>query len=156
MAAKADDKDDKELTPLKFPQLGTALHPAVHMKIPKLQQPNKPLPKMTSTIRSPPVLSDYVPLAEHQEKTPETFHGGKPVLHYHATSAKAWVPASQRGSLPIFPADLSSEPTAPENSTLSGAYEEMVEQKVDIFVNTEYVRLMSQTAFRNANLYLDP
>jgi nucleotide-sensitive chloride channel 1A len=111
---------------------------------------------MTSTIRSPPALSDYVPLAEHQEKTPETFHGGKPVLHYHATGAKAWVPASQRGSLPIFPADLSSEPTAPENSTLSGSSEEMVEQKVDVFVNTEYVPLFSRSEFLNANLRAEP
>jgi chloride channel, nucleotide-sensitive, 1A len=101
-------------------------------------------------------LSDYVPLAEHQEKTPETFHGGKPVLHYHATGAKAWVPASQRGSLPIFPADLSSEPTAPENSTLSGSSEEMVEQKVDVFVNTEYVPLFSRSEFLNANLRAEP
>lgn len=111
---------------------------------------------MTSTIRSPPALSDYVPLAEHQEKTPETFHGGKSVLHYHATGAKAWIPASQRGSLPIFPADLSSEPTAPENSTLTGSFEQMVEQKVDIFVNTEYVPLFSQPTFSNTYLRSEP
>ncbi|KAK5654783.1 hypothetical protein OQA88_6819 [Cercophora sp. LCS_1] len=77
-----------------------------------------------STIRSPPELGDYTPLAEYQAQTPETFHGGKPILYYHATGAKAWIPSSQRGSLPIFPADLSSAPSAPESDTLSGSSDE--------------------------------
>jgi nucleotide-sensitive chloride channel 1A len=94
---------------------------------------------MASTIRTPPSLGDYTPLAEYQEQTPETFSGGKPVLYYHATGARAWVPGSQRGSLPIFPADALSAPTAPENVALNGFSEEMVEQKVDLFVNSELV-----------------
>jgi hypothetical protein len=83
-------------------------------------------------------LGDYIPLSEHQEQTPDSFYDGKPVLHYHATGAKAWIPKSQLGKLPFFPADLSSEPTAPENSALSGQTEESVEQKVDLFVNSRY------------------
>ncbi|KAK4152477.1 regulator of volume decrease after cellular swelling-domain-containing protein [Chaetomidium leptoderma] len=90
------------------------------------------------TVRSPFAIGDYTLLSEHQEQTPDSFYDGKPVLHYHATGAKAWVPKSQRGKLPFFPADLSSEPTAPENSALSGQTEESVEQKVDIFVNSRY------------------
>jgi chloride channel, nucleotide-sensitive, 1A len=93
---------------------------------------------MPTTVRSPPSLDDYTPLSEHQEQTPASFYGGKPVLHYHAAGAKAWIPKSQRGRLPFFPADLSTEPTAPEGGALNGSAEENVEQKVDIFVNSQY------------------
>lgn len=90
------------------------------------------------TVRSPFSLNDYTPLSEHQEQTPSSFYDGKPVLHYRATGAKAWIPKSQLGKLPFFPADLSSEPTAPESSALNGQTEESVEQKVDLFVNSQY------------------
>jgi hypothetical protein len=94
------------------------------------------------TVRSPFALSDYILLSEHEEQTPESFYDGKPVLYYHATGAKAWIPKSQRGKLPFFPADLSSAPTAPENSALSGQSEECVEQQVDLFVHSRYEPLL--------------
>jgi len=90
------------------------------------------------TVRSPFALSDYTPLSEHQEQTPDSFYDGKPVLHYHATGAKAWIPKAQRGKLPFFPADLSSAPTSPEGDALNGQTEETLEQKVDLFVNSRY------------------
>ncbi|GAB1314447.1 Regulator of volume decrease after cellular swelling-domain-containing protein [Madurella fahalii] len=99
-----------------------------------------------ATVRSPFALSDYTPLAEHQEQTPESFYDGKPVLYYHATGAKAWVPKSQRGKLPFFPADLSSAPTAPENGALNGLTEEHVEQKVDLFVNSQNLAVFCPSA----------
>ncbi|KAK4247042.1 glycosyltransferase [Corynascus novoguineensis] len=88
------------------------------------------------TVRSPFAISDYTPLSEHQEQTPDSFYDGKPVLHYHATGAKAWIPKAQRGKLPFFPADLSSAPTSPEGDALNGQIEETLEQKVDLFVNS--------------------
>lgn len=90
------------------------------------------------TVRSPFALGDYTPLPEHQEQTPDSFYDGKPVLYYYATGAKAWIPKSQRGKLPFFPADHSTEPSAPENSALNGQSEESIEQKVDLFVNSRY------------------
>ncbi|KAK3370355.1 regulator of volume decrease after cellular swelling-domain-containing protein [Podospora didyma] len=97
---------------------------------------------LPETIRSPPSLSEFKTLAEHLEQTPETFYGGKPVLYYHATGAKAWVPKSQRGNLPFFPADLSSAPTEPESLaleklTLDESPDENVEQKVDLYVSSK-------------------
>jgi nucleotide-sensitive chloride channel 1A len=89
------------------------------------------------TVRRPFNVADYTPVSEHQEQTPESFFDGKPVLFYHATGAKAWLPKSQLGKLPFFPADLTSEPSAPENSTLTDQSEDLVEQKVDIFVNSQ-------------------
>ena len=90
------------------------------------------------TVRSPFAPGDYTALAEHQEQTPDSFYDAKPVLHYHATAAKAWIPESQRGKLPFFPADLSSAPTAPENGALADQTEGNVEQTVDLFVNSRY------------------
>jgi len=104
-----------------------------------------------ATIRSPPALEDYTPLEEHQSQTPETFHGGKPVLHYHASGAKAWIPKSQRGKLPFFPADLSTEPTAPEGIALGDSLTEFVEQKVDLFVNSQCDPPLFPGAYCNAN-----
>ncbi|KAH6626546.1 regulator of volume decrease after cellular swelling-domain-containing protein [Chaetomium sp. MPI-SDFR-AT-0129] len=98
------------------------------------------------TVRSPFVLGDYTPLSEHQEQTPDSFYDGKPVLHYHATGAKAWIPKSQRGKLPFFPADLSSAPTAPESAALSGQTEESVEQVVDLFVNSQNLSIFCPSA----------
>lgn len=94
-----------------------------------------------TTIRTPPAIADFKPLEEHLRQTPESFFGGKPVLYYHATGVKAWIPKSQRGKLPFFPADLEAEPTAPEGAALSEGSEEAVEQKVDLYVNSQYVQL---------------
>ena len=93
---------------------------------------------MRTTIRTPPPLGDFTPLSVHQEQTPESFYDGKPILYYHTTGAKAWIPKSQLGKLPFFPADLSSDPTEPEGTALNGTVEENVEQKVDLFVTSQY------------------
>ncbi len=88
---------------------------------------------MATTIRSPPSLEDYTTLDEYQSRTPVSFSGGKPILHYHAVGATAYMPADQLGSLPFFPADSARPP-----SQLPGEREQVVDQKVDIFVNSEY------------------
>lgn len=99
-----------------------------------------------TTIRTPPAIADFKPLEEHLQQTPESFFGGKPVLYYHATGAKAWIPKSQRGKLPFFPADLETEPTAPESAALSEGSEENVEQKVDLYVNSQNLTIFSPSA----------
>ncbi|KAK1783533.1 regulator of volume decrease after cellular swelling-domain-containing protein [Copromyces sp. CBS 386.78] len=99
-----------------------------------------------TTIRTPPALADFKPLEDHLQQTPETFFGGKPVLYYHATGAKAWIAKSQRGRLPFFPADLESEPTDPEGAALSEGAEETVEQKVDLYVNSQNLTIFSPSA----------
>jgi nucleotide-sensitive chloride channel 1A len=92
--------------------------------------------KMPPTIiRSPPSASDYTPLSEYQSQTPETFHGGKPVLHYHATGVVARVYRSQCDSLAFFsnPSPLSFPEASIDNP------DEKCEQLVDLFINSEYV-----------------
>ena len=90
-----------------------------------------------TTIRTPPAIENYTRLEEHQESTPESFFGGKPVLYYHGIAAKAWLPKSQRGSLPFFPQDFEGSATIPEGVSVDGAAEDTVEQQVELFVNTE-------------------
>ncbi|KAM0561685.1 hypothetical protein ACHAPJ_002854 [Fusarium lateritium] len=92
---------------------------------------------LPTTIRTPPQAGEYTPLSEYQSQTPETFTGGKPVLHYHLEGAKAWIPKAQCGSLALFPADSSGKPSAPEGDSINGDVEELVEQAVDVFVNSE-------------------
>lgn len=92
---------------------------------------------LPTTIRSPPSLGDYTPLSEYQSQTPDSFVGGKPVLHYHIEGAKAWIPKEQCGSLAVFPADSSTAPSAPEADPANGSSEDLVEQKVNVFVTSE-------------------
>ncbi|KAF4462679.1 LOT5 [Fusarium albosuccineum] len=98
---------------------------------------------LPTTIRTPPSEGDYTPLAEYQSQTPESFVGGKPVLHYHIQGAKAWIPKAQCGSLALFPADSSQKPSAPEGDSINGDVEELVEQTVDVFVNSETFTIFS-------------
>lgn len=85
---------------------------------------------LPTTIHTSPALGDFTLISEYQSTTPETFDGGKPVLHYHAAGAKAWVPKDQQTSLPIFPAD------AP---VIEGDSDDMVIQDdIELFVNSEY------------------
>lgn len=88
---------------------------------------------LPTTLRSPPSVDDYTPLSEYQSQTPDTFVGGKPVLHFHLQAATATVPRSQCGNLAIFPADA---PTA-QSSEANGSAEEAVERQVEVFVNSE-------------------
>ncbi|CEI69485.1 hypothetical protein FVEN_g7008 [Fusarium venenatum] len=98
---------------------------------------------LPTTIRTPPQTGDYTPLDEYQTTTPESFIGGTPVLHYHLEGAKAWIPKSQCGILALFPADSSEKPSAPEGDSINGDVEELVEQTIDVFVNSEALTLFS-------------
>ncbi|KAK0658708.1 regulator of volume decrease after cellular swelling-domain-containing protein [Cercophora samala] len=104
-----------------------------------------------TTIRSPPSLSDYTPLPDHQSRTPPSFFDHhKPILHHHSPSAKAWLYYSsptQLGKLPFFPADLVSPPTPPESLALSpDSLPTTTEQKVDVFVTSQNLTLFSPAA----------
>ena len=96
-----------------------------------------------TTLRSPPSVGDYTPLEDFQTQTPETFVGGKPVLHHHISGAKASIPKSQAGSLAVFPADAAA---SREASDANGEVEEVIEREVDVFVNSESVITAEPTA----------
>ncbi|ROT38929.1 hypothetical protein SODALDRAFT_332368 [Sodiomyces alkalinus F11] len=101
------------------------------------------------TIRSPPSLDDFTPLEEYESRTPESFFDGKPVLHRHLTSVKAWIPKAHAQSLPIFTVNPSSltPASAPAGASLQDdAAEEMVEQTVDIFVHSKNLTIFNPSA----------
>jgi nucleotide-sensitive chloride channel 1A len=88
---------------------------------------------LPTTIRSPPSTDDYTPLSEYQSQTPESFVGGKPVLHFQLAGAKVTIPKSQCGTLAIFPFDAH----AAEGGDVNGTDEETISRTVDVFVNSE-------------------
>lgn len=85
------------------------------------------------TVRSPPSVDDFTPLAEYQSQTPESFVGGKPVLHFHLASAKASVPKAHCGILAVFPSDSA----ATNGDAAEGDGEQPVDQQVAVFVTSE-------------------
>ncbi|OAQ65023.1 benzoylformate decarboxylase [Pochonia chlamydosporia 170] len=97
---------------------------------------------LATTIRSPPSVEDYIPLSDYQSQTPESFSDGKPVLHFHLKGAVASIPKSQCGTLTIFPTDSPSAENAVART--NGDAEELVEQKVDVFVNSEHFTIFSE------------
>ncbi|KAG7146626.1 hypothetical protein HYQ46_004562 [Verticillium longisporum] len=100
---------------------------------------------LTTTIRPPPSVGDFLPLEEYESQTPETFFGGKPVLHHHLQGAKIWIPKSQSAALPVF-TDASAAVSAPEGATLTGTTDDLTEQTIDLFVNSENFTIYSATA----------
>lgn len=127
---------------LKFPRDEFAQAPAPAPASQRLRPKTLTTPAMlATTIRSPPSVEDYIPLSDYQSQTPESFSDGKPVLHFHLKGAVASIPKSQCGTLTIFPTDSPSTENAVART--NGDAEELVEQKVDVFVNSEYVSLSS-------------
>ena len=46
-------------------------------------------------VSTAPKEEDFTPLSQHQEETPITFFGAKPVLHHHSPEAKLAVRKSE-------------------------------------------------------------
>ncbi|GJN85619.1 hypothetical protein PLIIFM63780_009187 [Purpureocillium lilacinum] len=99
---------------------------------------------IATTIRTSPSVGDYVPLAEYETQTPESFADGKPVLHLHLAGATIQAPKAQCGGLAIFPADLAHVESGQTNG--ESGDEAIVEQEVDVFVTSENFILFNQEA----------
>lgn len=83
-----------------------------------------------------PSLADFMLLSEHQQTTPGTFFGGKPVLHLHSPGA----------DVRIARADIVSQPTL---SALLGATsvrneveEEETIKDIDAWISSRYSHLV--------------
>ncbi|CAK7265484.1 hypothetical protein SEPCBS119000_001535 [Sporothrix epigloea] len=90
---------------------------------------------LPTTLRSPPSLDSYIPVAEHQSRTPASFYEGPPVLHYHTTGARAYVSRENRDKLPWGGNDTTGEAAGGKSWPVLG--EGMVEQVVDVFVGSD-------------------
>lgn len=54
-------------------------------------------------ISTPPASDTFTSLAAHQERTPQVFFGGKPVLHFEDQHTTVTVPSQHVHKLPIYP-----------------------------------------------------
>jgi nucleotide-sensitive chloride channel 1A len=79
-------------------------------------------------LSTPPGAEDFTPLQEHQEQTPATFFGAKPVLYARQAGLTLSASASQLREDAVF-AKFSSE--------RSGEGEDALVGNVEIWVNSE-------------------
>lgn len=74
-----------------------------------------------------PKVENFTPLSEHQQQTPGTFFGGKPVLHLRCPSA----------SIKISKEDLELQPViASLGNEVSDNEEQVIVQDIDVWVSS--------------------
>ncbi|KAH1491879.1 hypothetical protein LV164_003484 [Aspergillus fumigatus] len=112
-------------------------------------------------LRSAPEASSFVLLADHQSRTPASFHSGPPVLHYHSKQCKLVILERDLLSTPALNAIRGSAPTANGSSdhtttaTASnnvaaddgqeGQENELVVDGVDVWVTSDKFLLYAPT-----------
>lgn len=82
-------------------------------------------------IETPPAIEAFTLLSEHQEQTPGTFFGGKPVLHLHSPGAKVRISKEDLESQPGTLLALQDSPRL--SATLEG---EVVIEDIDVWVTS--------------------
>lgn len=93
-------------------------------------------------LQNPPSASSFTPLAEHQSRTPQSFYGGPPVLHYHSSRCKVVILESDLIASPALSTLRGGAAVA--NGSSEAAHEtqegkEIVIDGVDVFVTSELV-----------------
>ena len=93
-------------------------------------------------LHTPPETSSFVLLADHQSRTPASFHSGPPVLHYHSKQCKLVVFEHDLVSVPALNAiraEGSVSTSVPANGDLENGDEgrEVVITGVDVWVTSE-------------------
>ena len=95
-------------------------------------------------LRTAPETSSFVPLAEHQSRTPSSVHSGPAVLHYHSKQCKLVVLENDLVASPALSAirGPSAEVDGSNNSAPNGANgesegKEIVVDGVDVWVTSE-------------------
>ncbi|CAG8956489.1 hypothetical protein HYFRA_00003875 [Hymenoscyphus fraxineus] len=98
-----------------------------------------------STIHSPPALDSFTSLSDHQTQTPATFFGATPVLHYHATGARALAQRHLLSKLPILTQDGGTNGNASSNTgtETEGSASDNIVESIDIFASSESLTLFN-------------
>lgn len=101
-------------------------------------------------LRQPPTNASFVPLAEHQSRTPASFYDGPPILHHHSESCKIVI---YERELRACPALAGLGPKAESENGTAGAVasenaggegeKEVVIEGVNVWVTSEYVHTSS-------------
>lgn len=90
------------------------------------------------TTNTSPQVGDFTLLSEHQEQTPGTFFGGKPVLHLHSPGAQ----------IRILPEDLEAQPalaSLKDGNPSPDSDGQLLLEHVDVWVTSNYLTLFSST-----------
>jgi nucleotide-sensitive chloride channel 1A len=80
-----------------------------------------------------PKIDDFTPLQEHQEQTPSTFFGSKPVLYSHYSALTLSAPGAQLQQDDAF-----------SKFSMESDGEDALIKDVSIWVNSEYGKTTSQ------------
>jgi len=87
-------------------------------------------------LRSAPKAEDFTLLDEHQEQTPQTFFGARPVLHLHCPNAKVTISKADLAAQSDFAALQTGDAAA------LGAADAPVEiEDVNVWVSSRQVTL---------------
>ncbi|EPE05696.1 glycosyltransferase family 31 protein [Ophiostoma piceae UAMH 11346] len=92
-------------------------------------------PSLPTTLRSPPSVSAYTPLTEHETRTPSSFYEGPPVLYYHRVAGRAYLSKENKDKLPWGSSPSTASASGDEAWPVMG--DDSVEQVVDIFVGSD-------------------
>lgn len=101
-------------------------------------------------LTSAPETSAFVPLSVHQSRTPDSFHSGPAVLHYHASNCKLVGLERDLSSTPALNAlrgaEVNGSSSSSENQQSNDANggegeteKEVVIEGLDVWVTSEYV-----------------
>ncbi|KAJ5776951.1 hypothetical protein N7520_000197 [Penicillium odoratum] len=93
-----------------------------------------------------PQASSYVPIAEHQSRTPSSFHSGPPVLHYHSQRCKVVILESDLLANPVLNALRGEDATANGDAQAEEESKEVTIEAVDTWVGSDKFILYSPSA----------
>ncbi|KAF2422190.1 hypothetical protein EJ08DRAFT_701738 [Tothia fuscella] len=102
-------------------------------------------------VSTAPREEDFMSVQEHQESTPGTFFGGKPVLHYHSINTDIKVSRAEYDQFTILqslcdiPASQNGLNGHGEGSAAAEPPADVVINGVDVWVNSQNVLLYSPT-----------
>lgn len=87
-------------------------------------------------IRSSPEASSFVPLAEHQSRTPSSFYSGPPVLYHHSQHCKIVILERELLATPALNA-LRGQDAANSTASQDDEDKEVAISGVDTWVTSE-------------------
>ncbi|KAE8313788.1 regulator of volume decrease after cellular swelling-domain-containing protein [Aspergillus transmontanensis] len=101
-------------------------------------------------LQTPPETSSFVLLADHQSRTPSSFHSGPAVLHYHSKHCKLSILEHELQANPILNSLRSADTTPTANGTENQNGEdtegkEIVIDGVDVWVTSDKFLLYNPT-----------
>ncbi|KAE8402269.1 regulator of volume decrease after cellular swelling-domain-containing protein [Aspergillus pseudonomiae] len=101
-------------------------------------------------LQTPPETSSFVLLADHQSRTPSSFHSGPAVLHYHSKHCKLSILEHELQANPVLNSLRSADATTTANGTepqngSDAEGKEIVIDGVDVWVTSDKFLLYNPT-----------